>query len=185
MGVFHGLGKSSIQGAQIEPLLASAPVDTSTQENIFNYLLEVGRIEEAEDYFNARSFVSMEMAANFERSLSNIHTPPAVDSVDDVLVGAVSNVRDGFFGFTDDGGDFIEYAANDARLDEVIGSTGSCDGAKTCLDCVVDVIGKEVDADASETRLLAQIGMFKPNRILSCCHTAKEVEKSTVKSVEA
>ena len=185
MGVFHGLGKSSIQGAQIEPLLASAPVDTSTQENIFNYLLEVGRIEEAEDYFNARSFVSMEMAANFERSLSNIHTPPAVDSVDDVLVGAVSNVRDGFFGFTDDGGDFIEYAANDARLDEVIGCTGSCDGAKTCLDCVVDVIGKEVDADASETRLLAQIGMFKPNRILSCCHTAKEVEKSTVKSVEA
>ena len=56
----------------------------------------------------------------FKRSCQ-IYTPPAVDSVDDVLVGAVSNVRDGFFGFTMRVS--IEYAANDARLDEVIGCT--------------------------------------------------------------
>ena len=66
----------------------------------------------------------------------------------------------------------------------VIGATGSCDGAKTCLDCIVDVAGVSVDTDPSETRLLAQIGLFKPNRILSCCHTAAEVSKGRVSAVK-
>ena len=66
----------------------------------------------------------------------------------------------------------------------MIGVTGSCDGAKTCLDCLVDVAGVSgLDSDPSETRLLAQIGMFKPNRILSCCHTASEVSQGKVSVV--
>ena len=64
MGLFHGLGQTSIDGVNLEPSLASAPVDTVTQKNIFNYLLEVGRIEETEDYFNARSYVPLELAEN-------------------------------------------------------------------------------------------------------------------------
>ena len=82
-----------------------------------------------------------------------------------------------------DDGQMNEHAANDARLDEVIGATGSCDGAKTCLDCIVDVSGAEVETDASETRLLAQLGMFKPNRILSCCHSGKDVDGGVVKKM--
>merc|ERR1711871_319504 len=125
------------------------------------------------------------MAANLERTLSNSHTPSANDAIDSDLGNKLNEIRDGFFGYVNDGGEMVEHSANEKRLDEVIGTTGSCDGAKTCLDCIVDVYGQDVDSDASETRLLAQIGMFKPNRILSCCHTANEVEKGTVKSVEA
>ena len=182
MGVLHGLGSSSLSGGSLEPLLASAPVDTSAQKGIFEYLLEKGRIETPEDYFAARQYRSPADTTNQMNSRpEEVNTNTTVPDADI----PAAPVREGYFAYNDGSGEaVVDFKASDERLDVVIGKTGSCDGAKTCLDCVVDVSGGvKMVSDPSETRLLSQIGMFKPNRILSCCHKASEVSTGTVSAV--
>ena len=176
VGTFHGYGKRSLSGGALEPLLASAPVDTNAQKSVFQYLLEQGRIETPEDYFAARQYQSPS-----EVDLGD----PVQEEAAGIPDSVASDVREGYFAYADGSGEpVVDFIASDDRLDIVIGKTGSCDGAKTCLDCLVEVSGGvKVASDPSETRLLSQIGMFKPNRILSCCHSASEISGGVVTSV--
>ena len=156
--------------------MASAPVDTNAQKSVFQYLLEQGRIETPEDYFAARQYQSPS-----EVDLGD----PVQEEAAGIPDSVASDVREGYFAYADGSGEpVVDFIASDDRLDIVIGKTGSCDGAKTCLDCLVEVSGGvKVASDPSETRLLSQIGMFKPNRILSCCHSASEISGGVVTSV--
>ena len=72
----------------------------------------------------------LELAENLERTLSNVHASSALDEANDDVISNIPSIRDGFFRYMGDDGQMNEHAANDARLDEVIGATGSCDGAK-------------------------------------------------------
>lgn len=106
------------------------------------YILEVGRIESPDQYFTARHYRSKD-----HERLPDVSVAEQDDDAGGGGGGGVANEaaapsgssKPGFFTFIRDGSELDFAATAGERLDLVIGHTGSCNGAKTCLDCVVDI----------------------------------------------